>query len=161
MGRYINEYRVNTDPQIIFATISQFLQLEGYRYTQYEGENVFQKGNGFMTGPTFFKFSFSGNIIRMETWMKYALFPGIYIGEFDVTGFIGCAAKGPWKKRINYIENTFYSVAEPNTYTMNGNYAGPVGVKAPVYCNKCGNQIPEGAQFCTVCGQKRFNANVK
>ena len=105
MTRYVKDFQVNTDVQMIHSTISQYLQKEGYEYIEYGEENVFKKGRGLMSGPIFFKFSYSGNIVRMETWMKFAFLPGIYIGEFSVKSFVGAAVKGPWKKRISTLED--------------------------------------------------------
>lgn len=116
MARYIKVFQINADPQIIHSTVNQYLQREGYEYINYDGENVFKKGSGIMSNPTFFKFSYSGNMVRMETWMKYAFFPGVYIGELGVTGFVGSAVKGPWKNRIKYLENTLANLAMQATY---------------------------------------------
>ena len=55
-------------------------------------------------------------MVRMETWMKYAFFPGVYVGELGVTGFVGSAMKGPQKKRISYLENVLSSMAAQTIY---------------------------------------------
>lgn len=192
MARYIKDFQVNADPQTLHATINQYLQREGYEYIQYDGENVFKKGNGVLNGPTFFKFSYSGNMVRMETWMKYAFFPGVYVGELGITGSVGGAVKGPWKKRIADLEKMFSNMAAQTAYypptsvqntadrfddnetqllndngsfeetcIMNENKAEPAGVNAPIFCNGCGNQMPEGTLFCSVCGQKRSDTDIQ
>lgn len=187
MARYIKDFQINVDPQTIHATINQYLQREGYEYIQYDGENVFKKGSGIMSNPTFFKVSYSGNMVRMETWMKYALLPGVYVGELGVKGFVGGAVKGPWKKRISYIENilsnfspqstTYPHASAENmdksfdsneTQLLNDNdrfeetcIMNEDNAKPPVvFCTACGTQMPEGTTFCSVCGQKRINSNV-
>ncbi len=104
MARYIKNYQTDKSLQEIHAALSRFLQAEGYEYIQYDGENVFKKGKGWLTSPTFFKFSYSNNMVHMETWMKYALLPGVYVGELGTTGFVGAAVKGVWKNRIAYID---------------------------------------------------------
>ena len=116
MARYIKDFQINVDPQKVHATINNYLQKEGYEYIHYDGENVFKKGKGFMSNPTFFKFSYSGNMVRMETWMKYAFFPGVYLGELGVDGFVGCAVKGSWKNRIKNIENILADLGMQTTY---------------------------------------------
>lgn len=157
MARYIKNFQVNTAPEIVHASIAQHLQSEGYEYIQYEGENVYKKGNGIMANPTFFKFVYLGNTVRLETWMKYAFFPGVYVGELGVDGFVGCAMKGPWKKRIKNLENILFNfgVRTPDSSPVSvQNTTKDVVSNAPVFCTECGNQIPKGAQFCSVCGQK-------
>ncbi len=104
MARHIKDFQTGADAQTVHNAISNYLMGEGYEYIQYDGENVFKKGQGVWSNPSFFKFSYSGNMVRMETWMKYAFFPGVYVGELGLTGFVGSAMKGPWKKRITNIE---------------------------------------------------------
>ncbi len=116
MARYVQEFQVNVAPQTVHATINQYLQSEGYEYINYDGENVFKKGQGVWGNPTFFKLSYVGNMVRLETWMKYAFFPGVYVGELGITGFAGSAVKGPWKKRIANIENILSNMAVQKTY---------------------------------------------
>lgn len=170
MARYIKDFYTTANSQTIHFSINQYLQNEGYEYTQYEGEYVFKKGNGILTNPTFFKFSYMGNAVRMETWMKYALLPGVYVGELGVDGFIGCAVKGPWKKRIQQLENILstYAMQNPvisttvnyasqnieqlNRETVASNYnSNYVSTK---FCNNCGTKIPANSIFCSGCGNK-------
>lgn len=145
MARYIKDFQINTDFQSVYSAINQYLQREGYEYINYDGENVFKKGKGVMSGPSFFKFSYSGNMVRMETWMKYALLPGVYVGELGVTGFAAAAVKGPWKNRIRQIEAILT--------TSSG--MQPSDTAEKVFCTNCGAQVPATAAFCPVCGQKR------
>lgn len=187
MARYIKDFQINVDPQTAHSAVNQYLQKEGYEYINYDGENVFKKGQGVWSNPTFFKFSYAGNVVRMETWMKYAFFPGVYVGELGVTGFVGSAMKGPWKKRIAYLENVLSNMAAQTTYyppttvqntaaTFDDNETQLLNEndvfeetciltenKACVtsekmpFCTSCGAQLPEGTLFCSVCGQKRDN----
>lgn len=188
MARYIKDFRTNVDSQAVHLAVNQYLQSEGYKYINYDGESVFKKGNGVWANPTFFKFSYSGNAVRMETWMKYAFFPGVYIGELGVDGFVGCAVKGSWKNRIRKLEGilsnfavqtTNYTPTHPQnniddnatqllnnngsfeeTCIMNENKVEPIVATPPLFCNECGNQMPAGARFCSVCGQKRPDSNI-
>lgn len=147
MARYIKDFQINGDFQPIHSAIDQYLQREGYEYTNYDGENVFKKGNGLMSNPSFFKFSYAGNQVRMETWMKYALLPGVYVGELGLDGFVGAAVKGPWKKRTSQIESILANYMAQTAET--------------VFCTNCGAQIPSVAMFCSGCGAKRLNNNTQ
>ena len=104
MARYIKQYQLSADANTVFSSVSNYLMSEGYEYIEYNGESVFKKGSGFFSGPSFFKFSFQGTILQLETWMKYSLLPGLYVGELGLTGFVGGAVKGVWKKRVAVIE---------------------------------------------------------
>ncbi len=162
MARYIKEFQISISPNIVFNEVNQYLMTEGYEYIQYDNENVFKKGKGFMGNPTFFKFSFLNNVVRFETWMKYSLFPGLYVGEEGVNGIVGAAVKEPWKRRIAQVEsilaqhmsNSFETAAHPPAsavYTeghSNNN----------MFCSKCGAQHVQGAAFCSNCGQALMQA---
>lgn len=184
MARYIKDFQVNADPQTIHATINQYLQREGYEYIQYDGENVFKKGSGIASNPTFFKVSYSGNMVRMETWMKYALLPGVYVGELGLTGFVGVAVKGAWKRRVkqveailaNYVIQTSYQEqryipAKPDKYDEEGTQVlnendsfeetcvmgnNKAEAMSNGFCTNCGAPLPSGTVFCSACGQKRL-----
>lgn len=111
MARYIKDFYVNADPRMIHSILSQYLESEGYEYREYHKELVFKKGNGILTGPTFFKFTYYNGSVRMETWMKYAVAPGLYTGEILPSSFIGVLVKKPWKNRITCVENTLLNMA--------------------------------------------------
>lgn len=185
MARYIKDFQTNVEPQVIHSAVNQYLQSEGYEYINYNGENVFKKGSGIWANPTFFKFTYFGNMVRMETWMKYAFFPGVYVGELGVDGFVGCAVKGSWKNRIRNLEGvlsnfpvqTTYYASTPTqnnnddnasqlrndsfeeTCILNENNVEPIVAKPSVFCNGCGNQMPDGTLFCSDCGQKHPASN--
>lgn len=188
MARYSKSFQTSVDPQAVHSVVNQYLQSEGYEYINYDGENVFKKGKGVWANPTFFKFSYSGNMVRMETWMKYAFFPGVYIGELGVDGFVGFAVKEPWKKRIRNLESILSNLAVQTAYysptstqkniddnatqllnendifeetcILNESKVEPLAAKPLVFCNRCGNQIPDGARVCSVCGQNRPDASI-
>lgn len=135
MGRYIRDFMIKTDPQPVLAAVFNYLQSEGYEYTELDGEKVYKKGKGLVTGPSIFKIYQYGAAIRLETWMKYAIAPGLYVGELDTTGFVGSALKGPWKNRIAHIEHLLSGLSMPdngnfNTYPPNNAYT-PVNTAAP------------------------------
>lgn len=104
MGRTIKNIPNYVDPQMVFNNIYNFLTGEGCEYIDYHGEKVFKKGKGFFMAPTFIKVSATGNMFQIEGWMKYALLPGVYIGEIDFEGFTGAAVRGPAVNRMNTVE---------------------------------------------------------
>ena len=143
---------------------------EGYEFINFEGDNVFKKGHGIATGPTIFKFTVDCGIILMETWMKYAVLPGVYAGEIGTTGFLGCAAKGPWKNRIEYIEGilsrygVLHSAPQNIEYaasSSNNQYQGGIHHSANYGCGncpKCNSPLVPGSVFCINCGNRVTNA---
>lgn len=113
MARYCNRLPFYGDPQMAFNQIYQMLTASGFKYIQYQNENVFRKGTGTLTAPTFVKVTFYGQTVQVEAWLKYALFPGVFVGELGMTGFVGCAVKGTMKNAVRQIEGMLQYYAYP------------------------------------------------
>lgn len=128
-GRYRRDFTLTEDPQVSFDKIYQHMITEGFEYLNYEGEQVFKKGKGFWTGPTFIKVQYTENQVRLEAWIKYAILPGVYVGEYGMEGFVGAAAKGPMKKAVAWIEASLGGAgnALPEGQSQIASYPQPVG----------------------------------
>lgn len=113
MARYCNVLPFYGDPQTAFNQIFQILTASGFTYVQYQNENVFQKGIGALTAPTFVKVSLYAQTVQVEAWLKYAILPGVFVGEIGMTGFIGCAVKGAMKNAVHQIEGMLQYYAYP------------------------------------------------
>ena len=167
MARYISTYKITGNINEAYAYIQQYLLNEGYEFVNFEGDDVFKKGHGIATGPTIFKFTMSGGFIKMETWMKYAVLPGVYAGEIGTTGVMGWAVKGPWKERIEYIEGIMsrYGVAhgiaqDYSESEINQSQNGGVHHSADYgcgRCSKCNSPLVPGSEFCVNCGTRVAN----
>lgn len=62
MDRFVRNYNISMHPNIYFNEVSKYLAAEGYVYTVFENENVFQKGFSFI------KLSFYNNVAVLEAW---------------------------------------------------------------------------------------------
>ena len=119
MGRSSSDFIVPYNAESFRPVIEDFLFSEGYKAKNKDGELVYQKGSGLMMGPTFIRFLANGNYARVEVWMKYAVLPGVYVGELDNSSIVGSAVKGPLKKRVNYIESLIMQdVLERETFRL-------------------------------------------
>lgn len=83
MARFVRNYNISMCPDIYFNEVSKYLTAEGYVYTVFENENVFQKGFSFI------KISFCNNMAVLEAWHK----PEIEKTEFESINY-----------RLQYIE---------------------------------------------------------
>lgn len=110
MGRYIQDYFYNGQIDGVMQSVDSYMQTAGFQPVMFDGENVYKKGNGFLTAPRFFKISYMQGVIRVEAWMKYALLPGVYVGEMDLNGFAGSAVRKPLKDAVAYAESVCLSV---------------------------------------------------
>lgn len=179
MARYVNEFSVVNDMNGLYAAIEQYLRSEGYEYVRFENEDVFKKGKGVVSGPTFIKIFQNGNNIRIEAWLKFAVLPGVYAGEMDLNGAMGFAMKDVLKKRVQHVESIIMqfggqpmmaqqgfvqapqNYAQPQqgyvqqpqqNYAQQPNFEQPASAAAPAFCSQCGAKLAEGAAFCSACG---------
>lgn len=180
MARYVRDFPLNGGtPEQMYGAVEQYLLSQGYAHTQIKGENVLKKGDGWVSGPTCFKFSFYPGFMRMETWMMFAILPGVFAGEIGTEGFLACAVKGPWKERIAHIErmllpatpylnagvgaipaytqqaagavnNAWNQVTTQAQAVGNGSRSVPQGG----FCSNCGAALTPGAAFCGNCGKQ-------
>lgn len=160
MARYISDFTMEQNQQDFFNRAHELLTGMGYSYVTYKGENVFKKGSGWVSAPTFFKISYFGTTVRIEAWLKTALLPGVYCGEHGIDGFYGWAVKDVLKGRVGQLEQLLMSmggvplgnpvyIAQPAPPTV------PVQPQAPqngVICPVCGKVLPNGSAFCSNCG---------
>lgn len=171
MARYINEFSAVSDMNGLYNAISQYLFSEGYEYVNFQNEQVFKKGKGFVTGPTFVKVFLNGGNIRIEAWLKFAVLPGVYSGEMDLTGAMGFAVKDVLRKRVQQVESIImqyggrpmmaprnfaqqnqqnYQQNQQQSYAQNVQNAG--NAQPPAFCTACGAKLESGAAFCSNCG---------
>ena len=170
MGRYICDFMMEQNQQEFFNRAHQLLTSMGYEYVTFKGEEVFKKGNGWISAPTFFKISYSGTTVRMEAWLKTALLPGVYVGEHGVDGVWGFAVKEILKGRVAQLEQLIMSMgARPLgtpigvIHTTNQAPQAIPAVQAQTqpqqavtggnFCTNCGKALPQGSAFCSECGK--------
>lgn len=113
MSRYSSRFSFcESDTQILnklsdyyFNAVYDYLvEREKYRYKEYKGEKIFCKGKGFLVAPRYIKVDISDNKIVIEGWIKYALLPGVYIGEMSKRGGFGSATKKTLYADIEVLE---------------------------------------------------------
>lgn len=61
-----------------------------------------EKGVGLLTAPQFLKLSVNndGSYV-LEAWIKFAILPGVYVGEMGTKGFVGALPKQLLKERVD------------------------------------------------------------
>ena len=83
--------------------IGGYLTQQGFRVVD-QNQNIWQKGMGLMLGPQFVRFEAHPGQLRLEAWIKFALLPGVYIGEMGIDGFFAFIPKRNLKARVVEIE---------------------------------------------------------
>lgn len=104
MARYLNNIPSPLPPQQLYQLTGSILQAEGFEYVNYQGENVWKKGKGLMTAPQFISVVCNNGTVTLQAWLKYAILPGVYVGEMGLTGFFGLAMKEMLKSRVLRLE---------------------------------------------------------
>jgi hypothetical protein len=105
MARYQNVVISKRGAAEVEAIAENFLTAEGFKKVPYGGETVWKKGQGWVAAPQFIKLEANGNQITVTAWLKFALLPGIYVGEMGTTGFFGFAIKQALRKRVARFES--------------------------------------------------------
>ncbi len=103
MSRYTISFVTPCPPQQVNDYFASYLTSEGFEMKSENGENYWKKGMGLLTGPQFIKLNYQNNVFVMEAWIKFALLPGVYIGEMGIDGFFGCIPKSMLKTRVEHI----------------------------------------------------------
>lgn len=102
MSRSVSVFTSPFEPNAVFNAFGQFMQSEGFKLVQKNGEQLWKKGTGMLTAPQYAKLSVTndGNYV-LEAWIKFAILPGVYVGEMGTKGFLGAVPKQMLKVRVD------------------------------------------------------------
>jgi hypothetical protein len=103
LARTITDFQTARPDEQVRQIVMDYMKNEGFSYTTVKGEPVWKKGVGALTAPQFMKVECQNGHVHMEAWIKYALLPGVYVGEMALKGFFGIAVKKPLKKRMELL----------------------------------------------------------
>ncbi len=131
------------------AILTNYMTSEGFKLCTIKCEQVWKKGNGFLTAPQFLKADYVGNSILLEAWIKFAWLPFVYSGEMQLKGGLGFAIKEMLRARMNNLITQFNNASGANYQQFLNNQSR--------CCDNCGVVIPQNAQFCTNCGKQFAN----
>jgi len=104
MSRYVNVLQVPTSMENTLANVENYLSSEGFKQAKYKGTPVWKKGLGLMIGPQYVFLTPKEGSLHLEAWIKFALLPGVYLGEMGIEGAFGMIPKKKLKKRVLEIE---------------------------------------------------------
>lgn len=147
MSRFRTQIQLNKPADFVDYIMQDFLGKELFNFRELKGEGVWQLGQGFLSCPQVIKYTYQNGLLTLEAWLRFALLPGVYIGEMGLTGFYGAALKSVLKNKVN---NLLYLLNQPLPLDMQkditlenvppiintniGNQYGPInGQPIPVY----------------------------
>ena len=111
MARYENSIGVAIDAGAFAKPVADYLTNEGFKQVDYKGESVWKKGVGLLTAPQYISVKCEGRAIKIQAFIKFALLPGVYIGEMGTAGFFGGIPKAALKARVITIEQYIEGLA--------------------------------------------------
>ena len=104
MPRYSNTIKTDESPESLGEQIAEYLTHEGFKQVD-PVENIWKKGMGIMLGPQYVRFRTSPGSLLLEAWIKFAIVPGVYVGEMGIEGMFALIPKRKLKARVEEIEH--------------------------------------------------------
>ena len=113
MGRYVNSIPINNvDLNYLSNEVSKYMTSEGFAPYNYKGVNLWKKGVGMLTAPQFLQIMYYPDHVQIDAFIKYPLFPGLYVGEMGITGFFAALPKSLLSTRVRTVESYLYSILQ-------------------------------------------------
>lgn len=144
MSRFIQPFTTPYNPQQVMNCFNSYMQREGFEYVTKDGESYWKKGMGLLTAPQYLKLTQTNGGYVLEAWLKFALLPGVYIGEMGLKGFFGAIPKAMLKDRVDSLLKALQAhIFTPNANIppqMNMNNGYPVNGNVPPQMYQ--NQMP-------------------
>ena len=101
--RFVTNFMINRSEEFVWSVTQDFFAKEGFQLTEYKGERVWKKGNGWFTGPQFMKVEYGNGQVHLEAWLKFAILPGVYCGEYGIDGARFFAVKAHLRTRVDAL----------------------------------------------------------
>ena len=138
MSRFIQPFTTPYNPQQVMNCFNSYMQREGFEYVTKNGESYWKKGMGLLMAPQYLRLTQTNGGYVLEAWLKFALLPGVYVGEMGIKGFFGALPKAMLKERVDALLATLQArLCAPNA---NMNNARPVNGNVPPQMQQ--TQIP-------------------
>ncbi len=104
MSRFVEDITTTKPPADVERDVSGYLTKEGFKRVTYSGEEVWKKGLGLISGPQYITATPVDGHVHLEAWMKFAVLPGLYVGEAGTKGVLGGLPKRKLRERVEHIE---------------------------------------------------------
>jgi len=101
MSRSVYDFTSSRSEEELKTFVDNFPLTSGFKLANVKGEMMFRKGEDIgMLPPQFIKIEINGNNVHIEAFVKTIL------GESQLTGIFGIAAKKPLKNTVETIMQT-------------------------------------------------------
>lgn len=164
MSRYVKDYTINIEAEELLEELETYIISEGYTTTEYDGQLIYKKSSGAMNSPSYIKIRCEDTLLRIQAWIKFAMLPNVFIGEYDLQGVIGRDINGPLAERLQKIDNIIQNYIEAHCETAAESTAtestaaeSTAAKEEYIFCTNCGTKLNKSMSFCTMCGKKIKN----
>ncbi len=104
MSRYINDIKTVRKADEVGRIAAAYLEGEGFEKIDHEGRRAWKKGKGFMISPQYILVEPSAGTVHVEAWIRFAMLPGVYLGEMGTAGAFGTIPKRKLRSRVEKLE---------------------------------------------------------
>ena len=102
MARHATTVPTKKSSAALSESIASYLANNGYKRIDGE-QNLWQKGS-FFANPMFLSYQVQPQELMLEAWLRFMLWPGLYVGEFDLDGMFLVMQKRVLKQHVQEIE---------------------------------------------------------
>jgi len=111
MARYVKRFPISgIDTTGIANQIGTYMTSEGFNIVNYNGQQVWKKGSGLLTMPQYMAITFTPQEVVVEAFIRYAILPGVYVGEMGIEGAMLAIPKGLLSKRVDAVQKYLYQL---------------------------------------------------
>jgi hypothetical protein len=103
MSRYQNTVPTNKPPELLAQQLWECLASRGFSLADPQ-QNIWQKGTGLLVNPQFISFRIEPGLLHVEGWIKFAILPGVYVGEMGVEGLFQVIRKRMLREHLSAVE---------------------------------------------------------
>lgn len=128
MSRSIFDYTIGKPDDFIQFVSNDFFAKSGYYLINYKGEQIWRKGSGMITSPSFIKLQYGQGVIHIEAFIKS-------FGEHGLEGAYGAIPKSMLKSDVDTLVqllNQPVSMPPDGGQQTAGNPAGGPAPAVPV-----------------------------
>lgn len=100
MARYVQNVLLNKPGDFVAFMMNDYLQKNGFSPSDWKGEPAFRAGDAMVEGYKYLKWGYDGSVLHVEAWLK-----GAFGKEMDLSGYIGCLQKKPFRESLEQLFN--------------------------------------------------------
>lgn len=108
MARFAADYAVGKPDEYIRLIAEDYLKKEGFKPVLYKGEWMWKKGEGFLTAPQYVKIAYGAGVVHVEAFLRYAILPGVFVGEMGLNGAWGFLVKDMLRAKVDGLVRLLY-----------------------------------------------------